>query len=598
MNLDNLVTLDCEVFPNYFLVSFKNIEKGRFISLSAFGDDSCLDVDQRKRLNTIMRQRVTFGFNSNGFDIPIILFALAGKTCAEIHSLCEYIINEESPSWQTMRRFDLVKPKAMQHFDIKEPAPGVMISLKLYGGRIHSKRLQDLPYPPGTILTRAQADEVELYCANDLETNIDLFRAIEKRIELRVDMSAKYGVDLMSKSDAQIAETVIKAGLPRARKPTLAAGSTFKYKAPKFIRFESEVMRRALATIEGISFELDKKGSIKLPPALKKLDVTIGGTGYKVGIGGLHSMEKGQTVRPQVHQILADRDVTSFYPFIILILRLFPKHLGDAFLTIYRGIVFERLAAKRPGDTFDQVVADSLKIVINGSFGKLGSKYSALYSPGLMLTVTMTGQLVLLMLIEKLEANNIKVVSANTDGFVSLMHKDDYDNYDALCLSWELSTGFELEETLYNGLYSRDVNNYMADMGNGKTKGKGIFKIESLEKNPVTEICVIAAERFLTDGVPVADTIRGCSEVSRFVIVRTSNGGATWCGDYLGRVARWYYSKSGHPILNKVSGNKVAKSDGAKPMMMLADKLPADLDFDKYEFEANKIIESTGFYNL
>ena len=40
-----------------------------------------------------------------------------------------------------------------------------------------------------------------------------------------------------------------------------------------------------------------------------------------------------------------------------------------------------------------EIIANALKIVVNGSFGKFGSRYSILYSPDLMLQVTITGQL-------------------------------------------------------------------------------------------------------------------------------------------------------------------------------------------------------------
>ena len=46
-----------------------------------------------------------------------------------------------------------------------------------------------------------------------------------------------------------------------------------------------------------------------------------------------------------------------------------------------------------------QAEDSSKKIQINGSFGKLGSKYSLLYAPDLLLQTTITGQLALLMLI-------------------------------------------------------------------------------------------------------------------------------------------------------------------------------------------------------
>ena len=66
-------------------------------------------------------------------------------------------------------------------------------------------------------------------------------------------------------------------------------------------------------------------------------------------------------------------------------------------MNIYQSIVKRRLEAKAKGDT---VTADSLKITVNGSFGKFGSKYSFLYSPDLLINTTLTGQLTLLMLIE------------------------------------------------------------------------------------------------------------------------------------------------------------------------------------------------------
>ena len=46
--------------------------------------------------------------------------------------------------------------------------------------------------------------------------------------------------------------------------------------------------------------------------------------------------------------------------------------------------------AKRTGD---KVTNEAMKIMINGSFGKFGSKWSVLYSPDLLIQTTVTGQL-------------------------------------------------------------------------------------------------------------------------------------------------------------------------------------------------------------
>jgi len=598
--MENLVVLDCEVYPNYTLFAFKNIDNQNILTVEIKGSDSSLDDESYRKLNTIMKKRTTFGFNSRNYDIPVILFALKRKTAKEIHKLSNYIIENNSPGWMTLQKFDLVwSPFEIKHFDVQEPSPGVRVSLKLYGARLNSHRLQDLPIEPGMTLNEVDMENVKLYCLNDLNTTIDLFNHIKDRMQLRFDMSKQYTQDLLSKSDAQIAEAVIKSELNkkfpgrRLYAPKIPDSATFKYLAPNFIKFETPQLKEILRSINETTFQLDAKGSIKLPADLKKAKIKLGKSIYQLGIGGIHSTEKKQCVIPNKDQILADKDVASYYPSIILNLELYPKHLGTSFLDIYRNIVEQRLKAKKEGN---KVVNESLKIVINGSFGKLGSKYSALYSPDLMIAVTLTGQLALLMLIEKLELNEISVISSNTDGFVSLMHKDQYQTYDDICFGWELNTGFDLEETRYKALYSRDVNNYLAVTEKG-AKGKGIFTIDSIGKNPQAPICINSVIDLFTKNIPIEKTIRECKDLTQFLTVRSVTGGAVFRNEYLGRVVRWIYSTNGEAIKYKKNGNKVAKSDGARPIMTL-DNFPTDIDYARYINEAMDILDDLGFTDL
>lgn len=598
--MENLVVLDCEVYPNYTLFAFKNIDNGNILTVEIKDSDSCLDDKSYRELNTIMKKRTTFGFNSINYDIPIILFALKRKTAKEIHKLSNYIIDNNSPGWMTLKKFDLVwSSSEIKHFDIQEPSPGVRVSLKLYGARLNSHRLQDLPIEPGMTLSNIDMENVKSYCVNDLNTTIDLFNHIKDRMQLRFDMSKQYCQDLLSKSDAQIAETVIKSELSKkfpGRKlyaPKIPDNATFKYLAPKFIKFETTQLKNILKSIKETTFQLDGKGSIKLPADLKKAKIKLGKSIYQLGIGGIHSTEKKQCVIPNYNQILVDKDVASYYPSIILNLELYPKHLGTSFLDIYRNIVEQRLKAKKEKN---KVVNESLKIVINGSFGKLGSKYSALYSPDLMIAVTLTGQLALLMLIEKLELNGISVISSNTDGFVSLMNKNQYQKYDDICFDWELNTGFDLEETRYKALYSRDVNNYLAVTEKG-AKGKGIFTIDSIGKNPQAPICINSVIDLFTKNIPIEKTIKECKDLTQFLTVRSVTGGAVFRNEYLGRVVRWIYSTNGESIKYKKNGNKVAKSDGARPIMTL-NEFPSDIDYPRYINEANDILSDLGFTEL
>jgi DNA polymerase elongation subunit (family B) len=277
--------------------------------------------------------------------------------------------------------------------------------------------------------------------------------------------------------------------------------------------------------------------------------------------------------------------------------KLAPQHLGKPFLVIYKSIVDRRLKAKAEGNL---VVNESLKITINGSFGKLGSKWSFLYAPDLMMQVTITGQLTLLMLIERLELAGVSVVSGNTDGIVTKMLPEQEQLVKDIVADWEFDTDYEMEETCYQGLYSRGVNDYIA-VADGYVKTKGAYadprdKKNVLKINPGNEISTDAVKEFLQNGTPLEHTIKTCKDVSKFVTIRTVNGGALKNGELIGKAIRWYYGKYElDAMYYKTSGNKVPRSDGAKPMMELTDTIPEDMDFDWYIEESNKILKNIGY---
>lgn len=654
IKLENLTVLDCEVYPNYFLVSFKQLSTGKLKTVEIRGCESTLDQKGASTIHTLMNRYTTFGFNSLNYDIPVILYALKGKTASQICELSNYIIKENSKGWMTMNAFNLNNTYADKHFDIMEPAPAVGVGLKQYGGRLHSKRLQELPIKPNTMLTEVQMDEIKDYCENDLNTTIDLYYKIEESLELRVKMSETYGVDLVSKSDAQIGEAVIKSELKRLNprlwinKPKFDQDFTFNYKIPPYINFKSKALIEVAKLIDETTFKLTNKGKVDLPDSIGNYIIKIGETDYKIGLGGLHSQEKNVNYECGDDDILVDRDVTSYYPAAIINLEMFPKHLSATFIEVYRNIVEERVKAKREKDT---IKSDSLKIVANGSFGKFGSRWSALYSPDLLIATTLTGQLSLLMLIEELEGNGIHVVSANTDGFVSFIKKWEYGIYDTICEEWSKKTNFNLEETRYKGLYSRDVNCYFATLYNGSYKAKSVFNVGSIRNNPAIAICAEAAIKLVINKIPVEKTIRECVDVSKFISLKKVTNGAMYKGEYLGKVVRWIYVKDGDEIrgvegkLNfslietkkeferlgihegltpkefkkiktikafqehfhnhedkyiEVIGEpaKVAKADGCRPLMEFPDEFPTDIDYDRYIAEAKELLTLVNYLDL
>jgi len=570
--------MDIECYVNYFLVKFIDILTDEIIDFELTADHEL----ESGRIAQLISKSEIITFNGNKYDILMLRLALTGATNKQLKQASDSLIQDELPVYKFEEKYDLPKFK-IKHIDLIELMFGVA-SLKMYGARLHSKKLQELPIAPDTVLTEAQMDEINEYCNNDVAITKMAFLEKVQQVELRRTMSKQYKVDLLSKSDAQIAEAVLKAELElilnkEVKAPEVVAKS-FHYKVPDFISFNGSILNDALEIVTEKLFSTRSNGVIEMPKELTDLQVKLGSSLYRMGMGGLHSTEKSAFHASNDKYELWDWDVSSYYPAIIIQCSLYPKHLTKAFLTVYKTIVDERLAAKKAGN---KVKADSLKIVVNGSFGKLGQPYSTLYAPELMVQVTVTGQLSLLMLIETLESKGMSVVSGNTDGIVIKCPTDKRELMQKIIKRWEFTTGFEMESTQYLGLYSRDVNNYLAVKPNGEVKCKGTFAASSVAKNPENDICTDAMVAYIKHNHAFEHTIKSCTDIIKFLTVRRVNGGAVKDGKYLGKVVRFYHSSKVSGNIDYVtSGDKVPNSDGCRPIMDLPDKFPNDIDYQWY----------------
>ena len=583
--------LDIECYVNFFLVLVRPVAGGASTKWVMTSDVN----EGREALMRIVNNNLIVTFNGNNYDMPLLSLALNGATNETLKRASDAVILRNLKPWELEREFGFERI-AHNHIDLIEVAPGIA-GLKIYGGRLHSKRMQDLPIAPDAITTPDEQVSLTRYCENDLQTTVDLYTNLLPQIDLRVKMSVQYGIDLRSKSNAQIAEAVIKSEVEKLKgakvyRPEIHPKYHFKYNAPSYMHFATAGMRKLLEVISSTDFYLDDKGSVVMPRILESMHIRIGRGVYRMGIGGLHSSEVSVSHRANNDRRIIDRDVTSYYPSIILTQGLYPAHMGKEFLTVYRSLVERRIAAKVAGDT---VTADALKICVNGSFGKLGSKWSVLYSPDLLIAVTLTGQLTLLMLIEALEESGIEVVSANTDGVVSIVRVDQQELFDATVALWEMITGLTTEGTDYSALYSRDVNNYIAVKPDGSVKTKGAYAFEGLQKNATNTVCVKAAIAYLTKGTPVGATILNCLDVRDFLTIRQVNGGAVYGDQHLGKAIRWYYARGEARTINyATNGNKVPRSEGARPLMELPAALPDDINYTWYIDETNSILQSIG----
>lgn len=592
------VTLDTECFKNYWLAGFKHINSGQYFYIEKFGEGS-LSPGQIDALKTAMYWFKLHTFNGRNYDMPMIEAAVHGATLEGLKELSDAIILRDERRPNPLAKYN--------HVDLIEVCP-LEGSLKLYAARLHCKRMQEIPINPHAAMSLADVPIVRDYCFNDLD-NTELIlndpkHGLRAAIELRERLGQRYGgIDLRSKSDAQVAEAVINAELKKItgrypKRPEFPENFAFKYDPPEWVSFQTQQLRDMLETVEAQTFHLDAGGKPQMPEAIGKLSLRIGDGVYKMGMGGLHSQEKSVGCRATEENVLIDTDVAGYYPRIILNNEYYPEHLGLIYLQAYGGIVELRLQMKNEKNPD----ADGLKIAVNGTFGKQGNQYSTIFAPKLLIQTTMTGQLGLLMLIEAMELARFEVISANTDGFVVNCPRARYDEFISIVRMWEQWTRFQTEETRYAALYSRDVNNYIAvkEDGTCKTKGtyceRGSALNSPLSKNPEMLICSDAVQAFLTKGALVEDTIRTCRDIRRFVVVRNVKGGAHKDGYYLGKVVRWYYAYGVRGAIRYIlSGNQVSNSEGAKPLMELGE-FPDDLNFEYYIDKAYAMLSDIGYY--
>lgn len=332
---------------------------------------------------------------------------------------------------------------------------------------------------------------------------------------------------------------------------------------------------------------------------------------YTIGVGGIHTVNLPESFIPEPGWIISDVDVTSLYPSMIIEHKFYPKHLGEEFLEVYSNIKAERVEAKRNGD---KVKDKTLKLALNGLSGNLQNEHNFCYSPYTVMQIRMNGQLMLLMLAEKLIQIGCKILQANTDGLFVLRKLSDEESFQEVCREWEKITKLGLEEDRFEAFYQFAINDYLAiKEGYNNTKNpkllkkKGLFIDEvALGKGMKPIIIPEAINKYLSDGVPIEETIYNCKDLNKFVTYQKVNKKfkVKYNNEYIPRINRYYISTNGStlykvdPETNKyislvsnVGVTIVNNFDEIK-------EFPTNINYHYYIAEANKIISPFKYIQL
>jgi hypothetical protein len=589
---DEELIFDIEIYGNYFLIMFLGYRTGRCWYFEKT-DEQELDI---QGVQWFINNHTLVSFNGIKFDLPLLQVALAGKGLDDLWKVTELLINDENGlrPYQVVKQFKGVKLENIDHIDLIEVAP-LKGSLKLYGARLHTPNLQDLPFKVGINLNDDQISIVRRYCLNDVETTAYLYNKLIPNVELRKSIGKQYGFDARSKSDAQIGEAIIKIECE------LAAGKKFTpnpermipfvtVKRWDFIKFKRNDLQEIYDKVTSTKF--DVINGIVQAGFMADLAVDVGGSTIRLSIGGVHSSEENISYYEDEEYELIDVDVASMYPSWIINRGLYPKLIGSSFLKVYTSVKERRIEAKK---NKDKITDAALKIASNATYGKTASKYSVLYEPELMLSTTTGGQMCILMIAERFEEVGFHIVQVNTDGLCIKIKRTDRELLNSIVKQWELETSYVMEYTHYKSIHSRDVNNYFSVKTNGELKRKGAYSEESLVKNPQNNVCADAVANYLLGMSTIEDYVTNCIDIRKFLTIRNVTGGAIKDVEYLGKTIRFYHSISTNTsIMYANSGNNVPTSEKCRPLMKLTLSIPVDLDYDWYINEAYSILKDIG----
>lgn len=554
---------DLETYPNIFTASFKHVNTGSRI-LFEISDRKNELVELVTFLQTLKDSNSRLvGFNNIGFDYPIIHYIIQHYPYVDIDSIyhkAASIINTpwerrfDNIIWDNDRYIEQIDLFKIHHFDNEARRT----SLKLLEFNMRSDSIEDLPFEPGTPLTIEQIPVLITYNDHDVDETEKFYIKSLDQIELREDLSERYGRNFINHSDKKIGTEYfimrLEQDMPGScymmidgkRHPRQTNRSYIDLGEVIFpyikLRPEFERVRQWLSTQRII----ETKG------IFSELSAVVDGFKYDFGTGGIHGSVESQTIYTDDEYIIYDWDVASYYPNIAIANRLYPEHLSERFCDIYEDVYNQRkqFAKGTPENAM-------FKLALNGVYGDSNNKYSSFYDPKYTLSITINGQLLLCMLAQHLiELPGLSMLQINTDGLTVKCPRNQVEQMKAVCKWWEQFTCLTLEPAIYKRMFIRDVNNYIAEYEDGKVKRKGAYEYKlEWHQNHSSLIIPKAAEAALVHGEDIEQFIKQHDDIFDFML-RTKVGRKDKLmlngSIQLQNITRYYIAKQGG-TLSKIS---------------------------------------------
>lgn len=578
---------DIEVFQNIFHCSVKNTEtnniykfeiserKNQLRELVKFFKqvDKYITWGDYYTTNINIPANVIFcGYNNLHYDNPIINYIIEYEDklmqyniptiCSSIFNLSKTITTSSEDNidawkhWKYQIWFDTFDILTMLYSN------KLRVGLKEIQVTMQYPNVQEFVCDWTKPLPLKDFDSMIDYNINDIESTSELLNRCKKDVDLRIAIEDEYGVRVLSKDGVNIGMKILtqkyleKTGLTWQDIKDLRSPMSIiplKDVILPFIKYDSPILQRVLDDMKNQIVSPGRKGY--------ENKFVFNNLRYSVGVGGIHSVNSPEIIIPRDDEMLIDIDAQSLYPSMLIEYGFYPKHLGKEFLEVYKQIKDERIEAKHNGD---KVKNETLKLALNGLSGNLQNEHNFCYSPFAVMQIRINGQLLLLMLAEKLTQIGCRIVQANTDGLFVLLKKDAYSKVNSICREWEQLTKLTLEEDRFKAMYQYAINDYFAITEDNKVKEKGMFiTTVKLGKGLTPKIIPKAVISFFKDGISVEDTIKNCTDIRDFLM--SEKTGKQWHVEYMNeeqqRTNRFYASTNGGYLWKwKYSNDSDAKS--------------------------------------
>ncbi len=567
-----VVLYDIEVFPNCFHCTCKDSESHKLYKFEISNRknqlEELVDFFYYKRV-----EHIICGYNNKHYDDIIINYMI--RFCGIMKRLgylriCNsiYFLSKEIISAEKTEKIDKIKDYKYANYFYSFDLMTMLYSskqqksLKEIEILLHMPNVQEFDGSFDSRLLDKEIDDMIAYNVNDVDATETLLNKVREDVELRLAVESEWGFDALSMSGVRFGEEIL---LKEYRKYNKTSKDELKAITRKvgdihlediilpFIQYSNPKLKEVLSDVKNATCNPCK--SDKKQENYEKKFV-LSNICYSIGEGGIHTINEPRIYKPKDGQFIGHSDVTSMYPSLALIYKWLPVHLGEDFWNVYESLYKERITAKHSGE---KLKSKAFKQALNALTGKMQQEGSWAYDPLSIYKIRINGQLILLMLVDKLLELNCKIVQVNTDGVVYIADEVNRAAITEAIKSIEQLTQLTFESDDYESFYQYDVNNYFGiRKGYSQSRDpeliekKGRFITEIGLNNSMTPVVIPKAviNYFLTEE-PIDKFVKEDSDIRDFLMSQSVNREfkVEQGGKPVQRINRYYASNSGYYLM-------------------------------------------------